>query len=52
MQKRIHSVNRKRTRPPAIDPQIQLKWGLALLGTERATQYLTWMQARLKHNYH
>lgn len=33
-------------RPPSIDPQLRLKWGLALLGEERAREYLAWIQAR------
>jgi hypothetical protein len=33
--------------PPAIDPILQLKWGLALLGEEKAKEYLRWLQSRL-----
>ena len=33
--------------PPAIDPVLQLKWGLMLLGEEKATEYLRWLQSRL-----
>ena len=32
--------------PPAIDPLLQLKWGLALLGEEKAEQYLAWLRKR------
>ena len=38
--------------PPAIDPELQLKWGLALLGEEKARQYLTWLSLRLEQNSH
>lgn len=37
---------------PAIDPELQLKWGLALLGEEKARQYLTWLSLRLEQNSH
>lgn len=33
--------------PPEIPLQLQLKWGLALLGTEKAKEYMVWLQARL-----
>jgi hypothetical protein len=33
--------------PPPIDPLLRLKWGLALLGEEKAKEYLAWLQARL-----
>lgn len=33
-------------RPPPIDPQLRLKWGLALLGKEKAAEYLAWLRAR------
>ncbi len=33
--------------PPEIPLQLQLKWGLALLGEEKAKEYLAWLQARL-----
>jgi hypothetical protein len=33
--------------PPDIEPQLLLKWGLALLGKERATEYLAWVRERL-----
>ena len=36
--------------PPAIDPELQLKWGLALLGEEKAKQYLDWLRTRLEAN--
>lgn len=32
--------------PPPIDPHIRLKWGLALLGKEKASEYLAWLRAR------
>lgn len=35
--------------PPEITPYLRLKWGLALLGKEKAAEYLAWVQARL-HN--
>lgn len=36
---------------PAIDPELQLKWGLILLGEEKATEYLRWLRSRLdNHN--
>ena len=39
----------KKTRhfPPQIDFPLQLKWGLALLGEEKAIQYLEWLYAKL-----
>lgn len=33
--------------PPAIDPVLQLKWGLMLLGKEKATEYVQWLRSRL-----
>ncbi|HEU5378041.1 MAG TPA: hypothetical protein VFV38_21680 [Ktedonobacteraceae bacterium] len=33
--------------PPEIPLQLQLKWGLALLGEEKAKEYLAWLQVRL-----
>jgi hypothetical protein len=33
--------------PPAIDPGLQLKWGLHLLGEDKAKEYLAWVAARL-----
>lgn len=33
--------------PPEIDPARRLKWGLALLGKERAAEYLVWLRTRL-----
>lgn len=33
--------------PPAIDLVLQLKWGLTLLGEEKAQEYLRWLQSRL-----
>lgn len=38
---------RKRLSSPEIDRYIQMKWGLALLGEEKAKAYLAWIQARL-----
>jgi hypothetical protein len=32
---------------PDIDPVLRLKWGLALLGDEKAKEYLEWLQTRL-----
>lgn len=29
---------------PEIDTSLQLKWGLALLGEEKAQQYLIWLR--------
>lgn len=34
--------------PPEIAPQLSLKWGLTLLGEERAKQYLHWVRMRLE----
>jgi hypothetical protein len=36
--------------PPAIDPVLQLKWGLMLLGEEKATEYLQWLRSRLDNH--
>lgn len=33
--------------PPPIDPQLQLKWGLVLLGEQRAKEYLAWLHTKL-----
>lgn len=33
--------------PPEIDPALRLKWGLALLGEEKAKEYLAWLLARI-----
>ena len=33
--------------PPAIPPSLQLKWGLALLGEDKAHEYLEWFTRRL-----
>jgi len=38
---------KKRLSSPEIDKYVQMKWGLALLGEEKAKQYLAWIQARL-----
>ena len=47
-----HALNRYKTPccPPAIDPEKQLKWGLALLGEEKATEYLKWLRSRLDNS--
>jgi hypothetical protein len=42
----------KKNLPPPIDPQLQLKWGLALLGKEKAAQYLIWKRHRLGEDGH
>ena len=34
--------------PPAIPPEVQLKWGLALLGEEKALEYLKWLSDRVE----
>ena len=36
--------------PPPVDPTLQMKWGLALLGEEKAKAYLAWIEARLDAN--
>jgi hypothetical protein len=36
--------------PPAIDPEKQLKWGLALLGEEKAREYVQWLRSRLDNS--
>ncbi len=33
--------------PPPIDPHLQLKWGLVLLGEQRAKEYLAWLHRKL-----
>ncbi len=38
---------KKKKLSPEIDRYIQMKWGLALLGEEKAKAYLAWIQARL-----
>ena len=36
--------------PPEIAPHLRLKWGLALLGEEKARQYLDWLRTRLEES--
>jgi len=36
--------------PPEIEDCLRLKWGLALLGKEKAAEYLAWLRARLNNN--
>lgn len=53
----LHSTSytyrfKKKDLPPPIDPQLQLKWGLALLGKEKADQYLAWIEHRLGEDNH
>lgn len=38
--------------PPEIDRDLRLKWGLALLGKEKATEYLIWLRIRLGVDSH
>jgi hypothetical protein len=38
----------KRLGAPFLDPLVQMKWGLSLLGEEKAAQYLAWMRKRLR----
>ncbi len=33
---------------PTIPPEVQLKWGLALLGEEKALEYLKWLTERIE----
>lgn len=39
--------NRRLKGIPNIDPVLRLKWGLALLGEDKAKEYLAWLQTRL-----
>ena len=41
------SKKKMRHSPPQIDLFLQLKWGLTLLGEEKAKQYLEWLHAKL-----
>jgi hypothetical protein len=34
--------------PPAIPAEMQLKWGLAMLGEDKAFEYLKWLQRRIE----
>lgn len=34
---------------PVTDMYLQMKWGLKLLGDERAKEYLAWIEARRRH---
>lgn len=45
-----HPPGRKKVRYPVpkIDRHLELKWGLALLGEEKARQYLDWLCTRLE----
>jgi hypothetical protein len=40
-------VRKSRCKPPIIDDSTRLKWGLALLGKDKADQYLAWLRVRL-----
>lgn len=40
-------VPRPISEPPEISFNLRLKWGLALLGEEKAAEYLAWLRARL-----
>ncbi len=35
---------------PPIPPEVQLKWGLALLGEPAAHEYLTWLRCKLQRD--
>lgn len=35
---------------PTISPEMRLKWGLSLLGQEKAFEYLQWLRRRLEDN--
>ena len=39
--------DRKVDTAPQIDHALQLKWGLALLGEDRAREYLLWLRDKL-----
>jgi hypothetical protein len=40
-------AKKKRMPLPPIDPLLQLKWGLAMLGEQRAKEYLAWLYTKL-----
>jgi hypothetical protein len=40
-------IRRVKGIPNDIDPVLRLKWGLALLGDEKAKEYLAWLRTRL-----
>jgi hypothetical protein len=44
-----NNLTKKRAKKPVISPVLQLKWGLSLLGTERAEAYLSWLKMK-PHN--
>jgi hypothetical protein len=37
---------------PEIPFHLRLKWGLSLLGKEKAAEYLAWLQKRLNNDTH
>jgi len=41
------SKKKRRPSPPEVDCYLQMKWGLALLGEERSTEYLAWFQEKI-----
>lgn len=40
--------HKKISDPPPIAAYIQFKWGLSLLGEERAKEYLTWLYEKIQ----
>jgi hypothetical protein len=36
--------------PPVLPAEMQLKWGLALLGKEKALEYLKWLTERIERS--
>ncbi len=49
---RLPKERKTNFQPSSIDPLLRLKWGLALLGEEKAKEYLAWLQARLDADSH
>lgn len=43
---KITTISKPIFEKPYIDPLVQLKWGLSLLGSEQATSYLKWLKEK------
>ncbi len=44
---RLPSKKKMRFTPPDINRDLQMKWGLALLGEEKSREYLAWLREKL-----
>ena len=46
------SKKKMRFTPPEIDRDLQMKWGLALLGEERSREYIAWLREKIDQTAH